>query len=400
MFRAPEATQTARQDPIKQMAPLIEASNHFGFELLIAYDPKIPSPAMCFPNIYHCMLLLAAGSDGTTLDELALKLGLDRSALQESFLNFQALEKYIISCPETELTTSAAVWHQKLLKLEPAYKTLLADIFDSHVGKLAADDINNYVTEKTKGKIKADYSPENLKTVEMMLMTTLYFNAKWMVPFKSSVTKESDFHGFNNKMPCHLMQLQNPFPFYETDDVQICHLPYKTKPQSSQKGVQNIAPHWHAAIILPKQEGPEALQAVLQSFTTPALSSLLNVKAAHGPVLLSLPRFKLELSLELNTKLRHIGLNTMFQTSADFAPMTKSPLQVSVVNHDLFIEVKELGTEMAAVTTVKMRRSAMPPSLTKIMRVDRPFVFITHDSKSGLVLCSVVVAEVPFEKGT
>jgi serine protease inhibitor len=65
---------------------------------------------------------------------------------------------------------------------------------------------------------------------------------------------------------------------------------------------------------------------------------------------------------------------------------------INRVTHDVFIEVNEEGTEMAATTVVgkKKRRKVE----TVEMRVDRPFLFLVFDGRTGLVLCSVVVSEV------
>jgi serpin B len=57
----------------------------------------------------------------------------------------------------------------------------------------------------------------------------------------------------------------------------------------------------------------------------------------------------------LKPALVNLGLCPTFKPSDDFAPISTGPLMISRVTHDLFLEVNEEGTEMAAVTVVAMR---------------------------------------------
>ena len=149
--------------------------------------------------------------------------------------------------------------------------------------------------------------------------------------------------------------------------MQACFLPY----QSEGNG-----PQWKAAVILPKQGGMDAMRGLLTKFSErpELLTKLLtgsgpNTPSSFGPptgqtsmatsrtqkINLSLPRFSLKLHLDLKPALISLGLGHAFKPSDDFAPISTGPLMISRVTHDLFLEVNEEGTEMAAVTVVAMR---------------------------------------------
>jgi hypothetical protein len=133
-------------------------------------------------------------------------------------------------------------------------------------------------------------------------------------------------------------------------------------------------PKWKAAIILPKERGLSAMHDLLTSFTASPenLRQLLlgsnddlQPRGHDNPnaippwrkekVALHLPRFSLKLNLDLIPALRKLGLGPAFIPSDDFAPMSKDgPLAIGRATHDLFLEVNEEGTEMAAVTVVTM----------------------------------------------
>jgi serpin B len=69
---------------------------------------------------------------------------------------------------------------------------------------------------------------------------------------------------------------------------------------------------------------------------------------------------------------------------ADFTKMYKGPepLFISKVKHKTYVEVNEEGTEAAAVTSVEIMTTGLPP----LMRVDRSFVFVIRENKSQTIL--------------
>jgi serpin B len=72
--------------------------------------------------------------------------------------------------------------------------------------------------------------------------------------------------------------------------------------------------------------------------------------------------------------------------------MSSSPLYVSEVKHQSFVEVNEQGTEAAAVTTGVMALASFqqePPPFQMI--VDRPFLFAISEQQSKCILFIGVV---------
>ena len=112
--------------------------------------------------------------------------------------------------------------------------------------------------------------------------------------------------------------------------------------------------------------------------------------------LLVLPKFKLEYSVELNQPLQAMGMKTAFDmVKADFSGIA-SNLYVSAALQKTFVEVKEEGTEAAAVTGIPMPLAAgipTPPPDPFTMIVDRPFLFLIEDSQTGTILFMGLVFE-------
>jgi serpin B len=100
-----------------------------------------------------------------------------------------------------------------------------------------------------------------------------------------------------------------------------------------------------------------------------------------------MPRFRVEYEATLNEPLKNLGMRTAFDPqNADFSGMLQTSLKpfISEVKHKAFAEVNEEGTEAAAATSTNIQViSAMIPSKTFRMVVDRPFFFAIRDNSSG-----------------
>ncbi len=101
----------------------------------------------------------------------------------------------------------------------------------------------------------------------------------------------------------------------------------------------------------------------------------------------TVPKFKLSTSHQLNEPLRKLGMTAMFEMDkADFSGLSsaKEDLYVSAVMQKAFVEVNEEGTEAAAASgAIVMSRMAMVnPRFT----LDRPFLFAIRDDLTKMVL--------------
>jgi serpin B len=106
-----------------------------------------------------------------------------------------------------------------------------------------------------------------------------------------------------------------------------------------------------------------------------------------------LPKFKLEYSVELNQPLQALGMKAAFAPiGADFSGIAPQ-LFISHARQKTFVEVKEEGTEAAAVTGIAMEAGGimMPPPNPFQMIVDRPFLFLIEDKQTGTILFMGVI---------
>jgi serpin B len=117
--------------------------------------------------------------------------------------------------------------------------------------------------------------------------------------------------------------------------------------------------------------------AIWQSFASGTVAATFD---------LYLPKFKITWDANLNEALKAMGMRQAFIAGgADFTTLSRSKgteLYVSEVRQKTFVDVNEEGTEAAAVTSVGIGITSLPPSF----RIDRPFVFAIREKLSGTVL--------------
>lgn len=68
-----------------------------------------------------------------------------------------------------------------------------AEIFEAALSE-SADDVNNWVSEKTNGMIPQMLDEEPGNDVAMLLLNALYFNGVWDTPFEESLTEDRVFY--------------------------------------------------------------------------------------------------------------------------------------------------------------------------------------------------------------
>ncbi len=80
-----------------------------------------------------------------------------------------------------------------------------------------------------------------------------------------------------------------------------------------------------------------------------------------------------------------MGMRDVFSDGADLSGMAAQPLKLDAVVHKARIVVDEEGTVAAAASAAIAPPSAAPPQLVEL-RVDRPFIFLIRDVKTGIIL--------------
>jgi serpin B len=100
-----------------------------------------------------------------------------------------------------------------------------------------------------------------------------------------------------------------------------------------------------------------------------------------------MPKFKVAGGTELSEPLSGLGMAQAFGREADFSGIDGTrELFLSKVVHQVVVNLDEEGTEAAAGTAVVITRSLARVSQPLVFRVDRPFLYVIRDVKTGAIL--------------
>ncbi|EFN74849.1 Serpin B8 [Camponotus floridanus] len=120
--------------------------------------------------------------------------------------------------------------------------------------------------------------------------------------------------------------------------------------------------------------------------------TLINTLRFPSPILLYLPKFKFEITIDLENVLRKIGLNMMFEDQANFKRLSKSPLKVNRVLQKVIVEVNEKASEFPAAKVVNVKQTSKRNKPNKRLGrswgfiVNRPFMFAIEHKRTRMPL--------------
>ena len=341
--------------------------------------------------------MLYPGAGSATQDQLQAVLGIESLApvadLAEQLASREELgahQKMLVEGSLTRqidpealrfrLAIANALWVQTGYSLEQAYIDTLTESLGAGPESVdfaqAPEDacarVNQWVSDKTAGRIGAILSPQALSPLTRAIVANaIYFKARWAKVFSRQNTRDAPFTCLDgSRAIIPTMHRTGYYAYAADEDVQMIELPY-------------INADIVMDIILPRRGRFAAVERVLSMAYVFTLIGELNQSAF---VDLHLPRFRIESDLRLGKALVALGLGEVFSSSADFTAMSAEPgFHIDEVLHKTFVEVDELGTEAAAVTMPMTVGAGLPPEPIA-MRVDRPFWFFIRDVPSQAIL--------------
>ena len=243
--------------------------------------------------------------------------------------------------------------------------------------------INAWIEQQTNNKIK-DLIPSGAldPQVALVLTNAIYFKGEWAMKFEAYKTKWREFHLTSLKSEMiDMMHMKDEGWLFGTSDkwdCKILQLPY----QGNRISMMVILPN--------KIEGLKEVDANLSLSMLTEMRSQMN---GNNLEIVVLPKFKIEISFELEQVLPLMGITDIFSPGkANFDRMFENHprnIAVSKVIHKAFIEVNEAGTEAAAVTAMFHERHCRhewhgPPRMNFI--ADHPFLFLIQENDSGTIL--------------
>jgi serine protease inhibitor len=278
--------------------------------------------------------------------------------------------------PKVEFHLANSVWHEATFPVQPAFLDVQRRIFDAEVEALdfrssaAVATINSWVANATQNRIRDlidRIEPEDM----MFLINAVYFKAGWTQPFQPQATAPRAFRtqaGTSVQAPTMMQDAQ--LLHFTGDGVMALELLYEDSAYS---------------MVLVAPERADAPLSELIDRLSPATWASWLDRMQRGRVMVFMPKFKFEYDAQLKAPLAQLGMGIAFVPRvADFSRIntTRDDLHISSVIQKTYIDVHELGTEAAAVTSVTVGITSMPPSL----EFNRPFLFAIRERSTGTLM--------------
>jgi serine protease inhibitor len=339
------------------------------------------------------MLLGAARSN--TLSELKTALQIDANLTDDQVhAHFQNLleslqtdESSADPDPFFELPKIAIanrLFVQKGYKLEDDYLSLIKKFYKSEIGELnfvenekSAEIINTWVSKSTNEKIQDLIESSALgPNTRLVIANAIYFKGKWINPFKDYRTEKQAFHLLDgSKKDVDTMSQEETFRVLKNvSDLNAAavELPFQGN-------------RFSLVILVPEEV--KGLASVESALNQIVIQRIMNEMELHR-ISLSLPKFKVESTLQLKDIIVKLGAKSIFDAhKADLSGITKAEqLFVSKAVHKAFLSIDEQGAEAAAATGLSVECMCLPLPPEFHINVDRPFLTWIWDSQLKSIL--------------
>ena len=260
------------------------------------------------------------------------------------------------------------------LNTAEAYYQATVQPVDTADGTAAANTINGWVSESTRGLIPTIVSPGTVQDQQLVLVNTVYFKADWQEPFLAEFTRDRQFTtGDGQEVTVPFMHDRVPVQrrFVQLESADAVELPY----HGNELAMWLIVPH-----------DPNGLEAIEESLDAEALAGL-STAVQEGLVDLTMPKWEQTLPpADLFGWLCPLG----FCPGAAFDGIAPG-IFISAALHGAKVIVDEKGTEAAAATAAAFPTS-LPPQADLIVVADRPFLWaIVHQDTGALLFVGRLV---------
>jgi serpin B len=332
-------------------------------------------------SLEMAMAMVANGAEGVTRSEILDAMGWEGLSMSQVDRLQQQRLQLLQGNEDVTIALANSLWVNKQAgSVKRSFIKTNKSYFGAEVTRLpfnaaATERINRWCATHTNDKITSILEQVN-PAVQMYLINALYFKGTWINRFSTSATRPDAFtlaDGSTEQVP--MMHQKSYYDYAELADCQLIDMPFISVGEAQ----------YSLYVALPA-EGVSA-DSLLGGLNGQVWNEW-KAQLRSQDVRLSLPKFRVEYTSVLNGTLQALGITHAFSAGqADFSGILQKSLCIDMVLQKTYFDVTESGAEAAAVTAIAMMRSSLPaPHEVKVMTVDRPFLFVLAEKKSGSIL--------------
>ena len=367
-------------------APQAGTFEEFGFAFLRTADPG--TNAVAAPrNLGRLLALVATGAKGKTQDEML-------AALRKTRADVEGLGKAAPACGQKEAWAVAGA-----VSFTDAFQKRLDDLEADRIPFSSNREetrraIDEWARARTRGEIRDLVPKGGLDDRSALVLAAVSeFSSRWQQEFEVRNTKMSQFQlPSGEKVNIPMMYGRKNARVAFLPEVSILELPFQCEglaamvllppPASKPTGADR-----KEAPAKTPTPGPVPGLEMLEKMLSRENLSRWKEQLRHDEVRVELPTFEVRHSWNANRALQRLGIRRAFASGADFTGMAATPLFVQQAFHQAVVKVGEGGVDAWAGSAVVFgsRAAVIPPPAPKF-EVDRPFIFLIQDVRSGEVL--------------
>jgi len=330
-------------------------------------------------SVLLALSMTANGANGETLSQMDAVLGNNIAIddLNEYMFNYV---KNLPSDDKSKLSIANSIWfrdNENRLTVEKNFLQKNADYYNAAAYKCPFDDqalkdINNWVKTNTDGLIDKILDKIDSDTV-MYLINAIVFYAEWQNVYNKENITDGNFTAIDDITQTAKFMRSEEGLYLDDGNATGFIKPYANG-------------NYSFAALLPNEN--ISIETYIQTLSGEGfLNTILT--AENTSVSAGLPKFSYDYTIKMNDALITLGMPDAFSPNkADFSKLGKSTngnIYIGEVLHKTFISVDGLGTKAGAVTKVKMtNKSSMISDVTKVVTLDRPFVYAVIDNTTNL----------------
>ena len=343
-------------EPAADPRPLGAADTAFGLDVLRAWCAQYPGQNLVFsPSTLASALGMAyLGARGATAQAMARVLHLPAASGDALAAQLQARSRALagLDGPGVTLAASNQVWADPALPPLPAYLNAVATGYGAGVARVpfssnpqrAANEINQAVSQATRGHIPQLVTPGMVNGIGWVLTSALYMNAAWATPFDPNQTSPGAFEPGGKARPVTVKYMNGPgFRYASADGWTAVSLPYKGGKLTM---TALLPPAGSGSCALPSQAGLRTLTGYGRFRARRRCRCRRWTCAPDGS------------AGDMKPVLQRLGMGMAFGGSADFTGLSDKACCIGFVQQAATLQVGEKGTVAAAAAAVGIAASA------------------------------------------
>ncbi|XP_017348050.1 alpha-2-antiplasmin [Ictalurus punctatus] len=328
-----------------------------GLKLLENLQPGPDQPNVVLSPLSISLALsqLALGARNETEEQLLGALHAD--LLSDYYKTLSCLQEQLIV---KAIKVASRIYLKPGFDLKKDFLERSLHLFRSAPTPLTSvEEVNQWVEEATDDHIK-NFLSILPPSVVLMLINAVHFKGEWKSRFDARFTAKDLFYIDRQTSVKVDMMMGSKYPLSMFVDgeqgIQVARFPF-------QGNVSFL-------VVMPLSS-----QNLSRAAANLNIADLYRRLPSEKPMLVKLPKFKLEYNQDLQQALTNMGLGTLF-SGPDLSGIAVGPLVVSGVQHASSIELNEEGAEASAATSVTLVRTI------PIFAVNMPFIFAIVDDVS------------------